>query len=111
MSIIGSQSLSVERVPNVGVVILGATEEQITLSVVFYLSDRSLMPMHHDRLHVEGKFLRVSARKNPSNQAIVLINLRAHKTISDTSIAKDKRLSFTSFVPSIFPDELVFDEK
>ena len=32
---------------------LGTAEEQVTLPVVFDLSNGSLVPVHHDRLHDE----------------------------------------------------------
>merc|ERR1740129_2156068 len=53
VTVIGAKPLTIKRIPNVRVVILSTTEEQVTLPVVFDLRDGSLVPVHHDRLHDE----------------------------------------------------------
>ena len=46
----GSQALSIERIPHVGLCIFGAREDQVAFTVVPDLCDRPLMAVEHNRL-------------------------------------------------------------
>ena len=52
MAIVSAETLAVDGVPDVGLAVLGAGEEEISLSVVFDLSDRLLVTVQTDWLHL-----------------------------------------------------------
>ena len=51
MSLKGAQPLPIERIPDVGMVILGRWKQQISFPVVFDLRYRTLVTVHHKRPH------------------------------------------------------------
>ena len=53
VAIVGAQPLTIEAEPDIGMMILGAAEQEVSLPVVLDLSDRPLMAVHHDGLHDE----------------------------------------------------------
>ena len=51
MAVVSAQTLTIDGIPNVGVLILGAGEEKVTFPVVTDLSNGLFVSMQANRLH------------------------------------------------------------
>ena len=55
VSLVGAEALPIDRVPDVGLVVLGTGQQKVSLAVVLDLSDGAVVAVQHQRLLLRAR--------------------------------------------------------